>query len=143
MFKSKLQARYMHFMKEKGRLPEGVNLDEWDKKTDFKHLPEDKMFSGGEAGEYPEHEEEHFEHLNDDPEWNEHDEDTSGEPTHNYADGGEVSGWDNLMSNLTSGKAKGNSSWAHGGMIEEEKDMPEHELDHHLARALIRRKRGA
>jgi hypothetical protein len=34
-YKSKAQARYLHWAH-----PKGVNLDEWDKSTDFKSLPE-------------------------------------------------------------------------------------------------------
>jgi hypothetical protein len=34
-FKSRLQQKYLHWKK-----PEGVNLKEWDKKTDFSKLPE-------------------------------------------------------------------------------------------------------
>lgn len=39
-FKSVKQARYMHWAQENGKLPKSVNLNEWDKATDFKHLPE-------------------------------------------------------------------------------------------------------
>lgn len=38
-FSSSKQARYMHWLKSQGKLPK-VNLNEWDKATDFKHLPE-------------------------------------------------------------------------------------------------------
>ena len=40
-FASKKQARYMHWMKSQGKLP-NVDLNEWDKATDFKHLPKEK-----------------------------------------------------------------------------------------------------
>ena len=30
----------MHWAQEHGKLPKSVNLNEWDKATDFKHLPE-------------------------------------------------------------------------------------------------------
>jgi len=41
-FKSLKQARYMHWAQENGKLPKSVNLNEWDKATDFKDLPEKK-----------------------------------------------------------------------------------------------------
>ena len=39
-FSSKKQQRYMHWMDEQGKLPKSVNLNEWDKATNFKKLPE-------------------------------------------------------------------------------------------------------
>jgi len=39
-FKSLKQARYMHYAQEHGKLPKSVDLNEWDKATDFKTLPE-------------------------------------------------------------------------------------------------------
>lgn len=41
-FKSKAQQRYMHWAQEHGKLPKSVDLNEWDKATDFKTLPEKK-----------------------------------------------------------------------------------------------------
>lgn len=41
-YKSKSQARYMHWAQEHGTLDKSVNLKEWDKSTNFKHLPEKK-----------------------------------------------------------------------------------------------------
>lgn len=40
-FKSKSQQRFMYAKKAEGKLP-GVDLNEWDKATDFKDLPEKK-----------------------------------------------------------------------------------------------------
>ena len=40
-FKSKSQARYFYANKKKLE-SEGVDVDEWAHKTDFKHLPEKK-----------------------------------------------------------------------------------------------------
>lgn len=39
-FKSAKQQRYMHYLAEQGKLPKSIDLKEYDKKTDFKHLPE-------------------------------------------------------------------------------------------------------
>ena len=41
-FKSKSQQRYMHWAQEHGKLPNSIDLHEWDKATDFKDLPEKK-----------------------------------------------------------------------------------------------------
>jgi len=56
-FKSKAQQKYMHWAQENGKLPKSVNLNEWDKATDFSKLPEKKdkfkklkkMWSGGKC----------------------------------------------------------------------------------------------
>lgn len=39
-FKSKKQQKYFHYLDEKGKLPKSIDLKEYNKSTDFKHLPE-------------------------------------------------------------------------------------------------------
>lgn len=143
-FKSKLQQRYMHFLKEKGKLPKSVNLDEYDEKTDFKHLPEEKMAFGGEV--------EADEGWEDDG-YNDHS-DTSGEPFYYMAEGGQVDSYGYPVKSGsekplydTSGYDAYKTKKAFGGEIEAPEhgdeghpEMPMEEVQKHLAMALKRRK---
>lgn len=39
-YKSKAQQKYFHYLDEHGKLPKSINIKEYDKATNFKHLPE-------------------------------------------------------------------------------------------------------
>lgn len=59
-----------------------------------------------------------------------------------YSEGGEVSAWDNIMSNLTTGQSKEKKGWAHGGVIDGEKEpLDPKEIHRAMAQAIMRRRR--
>lgn len=139
-FKSKLQQRYMEFMNSKGRLPKGVDLKEYEDSTDYGHLPEKKMFSGGEVDDHDEEEQFH------DDDWNNH-HDTDGEPEddfkmHGYSFGGKVKADEHEQDvQGLHGKQYGKPNYSGPeGHDEDELEPSEHEIHRALAMSLMRRK---
>lgn len=83
-FDSKKQQGYFHWLKGQGKLPKSIDLDEYDKSTDYSSLPsEAHMAEGGEVGEYDDHDP-----MDEDLRNGENPE--SGEPDDGYAFGGMI-----------------------------------------------------